>query len=78
MRKKKHKHGFHHKINGQVRGAIIRIGVLSGNNRRRMHGIPLERRCSIVKNRERVRKNEQSREDKSLKKTKRQSYKNSI
>lgn len=78
MRKKKHKHGFHHKINTQVRGAIIRIGVLSGNNRRRMRGIPLERRCSIVKNRERVSKNEQSREDKSLKKTKRQSYKNSI
>ena len=78
MREKKHKHAFHHKINIQVRGIIIKIGVLSGNNRRKMHRIPLERRCSIVKNRERVRKNEQSREDKSLKKTKRQSYKNSI
>jgi hypothetical protein len=78
MQKKKHKHGFHHKINMQVREMEIAFGVYGNNNRRKMHGIPLERHCSIVKNREMVRKNEQSREDKSLKKTKRQSYKNSI
>ena len=78
MTKKKCKHGFYKGLNAYVRKFEIRCGAIGCNNRRKMHGMPLERRCSIVKNRERVRKNEQSREDKSLKKTKRQSYKNSI
>lgn len=53
MWKKKHKHGFHHKINMKVREMIIRIGVLSGNNRRKKHGEPLERHASLMKVRRR-------------------------
>lgn len=43
MRKIKHKHGFHHEINAWVREMEIRIGVRGNNNRRKMHGEPLER-----------------------------------
>lgn len=49
MRKKKHKHGFHHKINMQARKMEIAFGVYGNNNRRKMHGEPLERYRNFAK-----------------------------
>ena len=58
MRKIKHKHGFHHEINAQVRKLEIAFGVYGNNNRRKMHGEPLERYRNFAKAWERRRRYE--------------------
>lgn len=60
MNKKIHKHGFYKGFHAYVREIEIRCGVRGHNNLRKMHRKPLDRHYSIVKNRERIRKNEQS------------------